>query len=68
MINDRISSDPSKRPSRGDPTDDLANCGVEDLPERECGDPDRIGNSAIVDERGVGDEDVGGSASSASSE
>lgn len=61
-----MSSEPSSRPSRGDPIEDLANCGVEDLTEREYGEPDRIGISAIVDGRGVGDEGVGDSASSAS--
>jgi hypothetical protein len=66
MIDVLISSEPSALPSNGDPIDDLANCGVEDLPERECDEPDRIGKSAIVAERGVGDETVWDSASSAS--
>lgn len=66
IIDDLISSEPSDLSSKGEPIDDLANCGVEDLPERECDEPDRIGNSATVAERGVGDETVWDSASSAS--
>lgn len=66
IIDDLISSEPSALPSKGEPIDDLANCGVEDLPERECDEPVRIGRSAIVPERGVGDETDWDSASSAS--
>lgn len=67
MINDLISSDPSNRPSKGDPNDDRANCGVDDLTERPCGDADRIGSSAVVAESGgVGDETERASANSAS--
>lgn len=67
MINDLISSNPSNRPSRGDPNDDRANCGVDDLTERACGDADRIGSSAVVADRGgVGDDTERASANSAS--
>lgn len=56
MIRDLISSDPSKRASSGEPSDDLANCGV-DLTVREFGDADLIGNSEVVAaERGRGGE------------
>lgn len=69
MINDLISSDPSNRPSNGDPSDERANCGVEDLTERACGEDDRMGSSAVVaDEGGVGEDPEWGSASSASIE
>lgn len=66
IINDLISSEPSDFPSKAEPIDDLANCGVEDLRERECDEPDRIGKSAIVFERAVGEETVWDSDSSAS--
>lgn len=67
MIKDLISSDPSNRPSKGEPNDDRVNCGVDDLTERACGDADRIGSSAIVADRGgVGDETERVSANSAS--
>lgn len=57
IIRDLISSDPSGRPSKGEPSDDRANCGVDDLTERECGDADRMGSSAVVaDTDGVGDD------------
>jgi hypothetical protein len=58
MIIDLISSEPSARPSKGEPMDDLANCGVDDLPERECGEPERIGKSEIVAERGGVDDEA----------
>lgn len=68
IINDLISSEPSNRPSKGDPSDDRANCGVDDLTERACGEVDRIGSSAVVADRGVGDDGDRASASSASIE
>ena len=55
-MRDLISSDPSNRPSRGEPNVDLANCGVLDLTDLACGDADRIGRSAVVaDMDGVGE-------------
>ena len=66
IINDRISSEPSDLPSKAEPIDDLATCGVEDLRERECDEPDLIGKSAIMAERAVGEETVWDSDSSAS--
>lgn len=69
MIKDRISSEPSGRPSEGEPSDERANWGVDDLAERECGDADRMGSSAVVADRdGVGDDPDLVSASSASIE
>jgi hypothetical protein len=56
MISDRISSVPSTCPSNGEPRDDLASCGVDDLSDRPWGDAERIGSSEVVAERGgVGD-------------
>lgn len=69
MIKDLISSEPSERPSKGEPIDDRANCGVDDRPERDCGDEDRMGNSVVAVGRGeVGDDPVRASANSASKE
>lgn len=69
MINDLISSEPSERPSNGEPIEDRANCGVDDRPDRDCGDADRIGNSAVAAGSGeVGDDPVWASANSASKE
>lgn len=69
MINDLMSSEPSNRPSKGEPNDDQVNCGVDDLAERECDDADRIGSSAVVAASGgVGDDPVRASASSESKE
>lgn len=66
-MRDLISSEPSGRPSKGDPSDERANWGVDDLAERECGDADRMGSSAVVPDRdGVGDGPDLASASSAS--
>lgn len=66
-ISDLMSSPPSKRPSKGELSDDLANCGVEDRTERACGEAERIGSSAVVAEiDGVGEDPVRVSASSAS--
>lgn len=67
IIKDLISSEPSGRLSKGEPSDDRANCGVDDLTERECGDVDRMGSSAVVaDTDGVGDDPDLAAASSAS--
>lgn len=55
MISDLISSVPSTWPSNGEPRDDLASCGVDDLGGRPCGDAERIGSSEVVAERGVAD-------------
>lgn len=56
-MRDLISSDPSNRPSKGEPNVDLANCGVTDLTDLACGDADRRGSSAVAaDNGGVGDD------------
>lgn len=69
IIKDLISSEPSNLPSKGDPSDERANCGVDDLTDRACGDEDRMGNSAVVADRGgVGEDPERASASSASIE
>lgn len=66
-ISDLMSSPPSKRPSKGEPSDDRANCGVDDRTERACGEAERIASSAVVVEiDGVGDDPFRVSASSAS--
>lgn len=49
-MRDLISSEPSNRPSRGEPNVDLANRGVFDLTDLACGDADRIGSSAVAAE------------------
>lgn len=69
MISDLISSEPSGRPSKGEPSDERANWGVDDLTERECGDADRMGSSAAVaDSDSLGDDPDPASASSVSME
>lgn len=66
MIRHLISSEPSDRPSKREPSDERAK-GVEDLAERECDDADRMGSSVVVADRdGVGDDPDLASASSAS--
>ena len=68
MIKDLISSAPSTFLSKGDPKDERAHCGVEDLTERACGESERIGSSVVAC-RGVdGDDPVEFSANSASIE
>lgn len=69
MIRDLISSEPSDRPSKGDPSDERANWGGDDLADRECREADRMGSSVVVADRGgVGDDPDLDSASSASIE
>lgn len=68
IINDLISSEPSTLLSKGDPNDERANCGVEDLTERACGEAERIGSSVVVGREGVGEEPASVSANSASIE
>lgn len=43
-----MSSEPSKRPSRGEAKVDLVNWGVDDLSDRVCGDADLIGSSEVA--------------------
>lgn len=48
MMTDRMSSEPSKRPSSGEARVDLASWGVDDLSDRVWGDADLMGSSEVA--------------------